>query len=44
VAVLEAGDVLCLRDGTYTATIAPRTNGTQAAPITIRPLNGMPAK
>ncbi len=33
---LKPGDVLCLNDGTYNEAIAPRTNGTQAAPITIR--------
>ena len=38
-AALKAGDVLCLADGTYYEAIAPRTNGTQAAPITIRALN-----
>ncbi len=36
VAALRPGDALCLRDGTYTEAIAPRANGTQAAPITIR--------
>ena len=39
VAALKPGDVLCLRDGTYTETIEPRTNGTASAPITIRALN-----
>ena len=38
-AALRAGDTLCLRDGVYTETIAPRTNGTAAAPITIKALN-----
>jgi len=31
--------VLCLRDGSYNEAIAPRTNGTQAQPITIKALN-----
>ncbi len=39
VAALKAGDVLCLNDGTYTEPIAPRSNGTAAAPITIRALH-----
>jgi len=31
--------VLCLADGVYTQSIAPRANGTQARPITIRAIN-----
>ena len=31
--------MLCLRDGTYTESITPATNGTASAPITIKALN-----
>ena len=39
VAALKAGDTLCLRDGTYAEPFVARTNGTAAAPITVRALN-----
>ena len=36
---LRPGDVLCLADGVYAQSIAPRINGTASQPITIRAVN-----